>query len=111
EAGYMYIYLSNEGEELVDVFFDDFKVTHTKSPIIEATDYFAYGSISQSYTRENAVENKIKFNSRELQNELSLNLYDYKKRFYDPSLGRFISVDPLAGQFPWWTPYQFAGLM
>src|SRR3546814_5224954 len=26
EAGNMYIYISNEGEELVDVFFDDLKV-------------------------------------------------------------------------------------
>lgn len=30
-------------------------------------------------------------------------------RIYDPRVGRFLSVDPIAGSFPWYTPYQFAG--
>lgn len=28
---------------------------------------------------------------------------------YDPRLGRFLSTDPLTQQYPWYTPYQFAG--
>jgi RHS repeat-associated protein len=41
---------------------------------------------------------------------LGLDLYDFKKRFYDPSLGRFLSIDPKAGipsQYRL-SPYQFA---
>ena len=30
-------------------------------------------------------------------------------RIYDPRIGRFLSVDPLTKDFPWYTPYQFAG--
>jgi Metallopeptidase toxin 3 len=30
-------------------------------------------------------------------------------RIYDPRLGRFLSVDPIAAEYPWYTPYQFAG--
>ncbi len=30
-------------------------------------------------------------------------------RAYDPRLGRFPSVDPIARQYPWLSPYQFAG--
>ena len=30
-------------------------------------------------------------------------------RMYDPRVGRFLSVDPLAGKYPFYTPYQFAG--
>ncbi len=30
-------------------------------------------------------------------------------RIYDPRLGRFLSVDPLSPEYPWYTPYQFAG--
>ncbi|WP_290790916.1 RHS repeat-associated core domain-containing protein [Flavihumibacter sp. UBA7668] len=30
-------------------------------------------------------------------------------RIYDPWLGRFLSVDPLTKDYPWYTPYQFAG--
>ena len=35
--------------------------------------------------------------------------YDYGFRIYNPGLGRFLSIDPLAKDFPWYTPYQFAG--
>jgi RHS repeat-associated protein len=47
----------------------------------------------------------------ELDNELKGegNSIDYEKRFYDPRIGRFLSIDPLEEYFPWYTPYQFAG--
>lgn len=35
--------------------------------------------------------------------------YDYGFRIYNPNLGRFLSVDPLSIDYPWYTPYQFAG--
>ena len=37
------------------------------------------------------------------------NIFDYGFRIYNPRLGRFLSVDPLAPSFPWYTPYQYAG--
>ena len=37
--------------------------------------------------------------------------YDYGFRIYDPSIARFLSVDPLTKSYPWYTPYQFAGNM
>jgi RHS repeat-associated protein len=37
--------------------------------------------------------------------------YDYGFRIYNPSLGKFLSVDPLTASYPWYTPYQFAGNM
>jgi hypothetical protein len=33
---------------------------------------------------------------------------DYGERIYEPRLGKFFSVDPITGQYPWLTPYQFA---
>ncbi len=35
--------------------------------------------------------------------------YDYGFRIYNPGIGKFLSVDPLTQQYPWYTPYQFAG--
>ena len=37
--------------------------------------------------------------------------YDYGFRIYNPSIGKFLSVDPLTCAYPWYTPYQFAGNM
>ena len=51
------------------------------------------------------------FNGKENDNEVkgTGNQQDYGMRIYDPRLGRFLSVDPLAQSYPWYTPYQFAG--
>jgi RHS repeat-associated protein len=35
--------------------------------------------------------------------------YGYGFRIYNPGIARFLRVDPLAPDYPWYTPYQFAG--
>jgi len=49
------------------------------------------------------------FNGKEKDNDMDGNNYDYGFRIYNPGLGRFLSVDPLAPKYPFYTPYQFAG--
>jgi RHS repeat-associated protein len=51
------------------------------------------------------------FNGMEKDDEVKGggNSYDYKNRFYDPRIARFLSIDKLTHDFPWYTPYQFAG--
>ena len=54
--------------------------------------------------------NLYKYNGNEEQTDFNLNLYDFNARFYDPQLGRFTSVDPLAddrNQLDM-SPYQYA---
>jgi RHS repeat-associated protein len=34
--------------------------------------------------------------------------YDYGFRIYNPNLGRFLSLDPIAKEFPWNSPYSYA---
>ena len=36
-------------------------------------------------------------------------IQDYGLRLYNPAIAKFLSVDPLAPDYPWYTPYQFAG--
>jgi RHS repeat-associated protein len=38
-------------------------------------------------------------------------IQDYGFRLYNPTIGKFLSVDPLTASYPWYTPYQFAGNM
>ena len=55
QAGYMYIYLSNDNPTVSEVYFDDFKVTQVKSPVIQTDDYYPFGLTFNSYSRENTV--------------------------------------------------------
>jgi RHS repeat-associated protein len=50
------------------------------------------------------------FNNKEKDDEVVGvgNMYDYGDRMYNPRLGRFFAVDPLASQYPELSPYQFA---
>ena len=50
------------------------------------------------------------FNGKENDSEWgSQVIQDYGFRIYNPSIGKFLSVDPLRQSYPWYTPYQFAG--
>jgi len=42
---------------------------------------------------------KYKFQGQELSEELGYNMYEYKYRHYDASIGRFVSIDPLANTY------------
>ena len=61
----MYIYISNEEETQLEVFFDDFKVDHIKSPVVQMDDYYPFGLTFNSYLRENATPNQYLNNGKE----------------------------------------------
>lgn len=51
---------------------------------------------------------RYKYNGKELQDELGLNVYDYQNRTYDPATGRWLQMDPLAEKGRRWSPYTYA---
>ncbi len=83
-------------------------VVDQSANVIQATDYYPYGLPFQYNSLE---KNRYLYNNKEIQNQslgsVFLGTYDYGARFYDPELGRWHSVDPLASDFPSWTPYHF----
>ncbi|MDR6968889.1 RHS repeat-associated protein [Flavobacterium arsenatis] len=51
---------------------------------------------------------QYKFQGQERQDELSLNWDSFKYRNYDYAIGRFMNIDPLAEDYTYQSPYNFA---
>src|SRR5690606_6346669 len=67
--------------------------------------YITTSGIGGSYEGENGLY-RYGFNGKEMDNETGTQ--DYGMRIYNPGLGRFLSVDPIARDYSELTPYQFA---
>jgi RHS repeat-associated protein len=85
-------------------------ISYFTADIVSATDYYAFGAVMPDRSF-NAAGYRYGFNGKENDNEVkgTGNEQDYGMRIYDDRIGRFLSIDLLTKNYPWYTPYQFAG--
>ncbi|SHK65275.1 RHS repeat-associated core domain-containing protein, partial [Reichenbachiella agariperforans] len=109
EAGYVYIYLSNENgtTDPIDVFFDDFRVEQQYSPIVQKDDYYPFGLSFNSYSNVGMTSQLFKYNAGS-EYDVNLGFYMTQNRMMNPELGRFWGVDALADLFPSMSPMSYA---
>ena len=127
---YRYKYVYNYTDHLGNI-----RMSYTLNPqnnkleILEENHYFPFGLKHSTYipadkkmleliVKQNEEKIKIKivqeteyqykYNGKEWQDELGLNFYDYGARNYDPALGRWMNMDPLAELSRRWSPYTYA---
>ena len=112
KSGYLYLYVSNESN--MNVYFDDIVVHHKSGPVLEINNYRAFGTeiATLSAKAYGKLANKYKYNGKELQNKefsdgSGIDEYDYGARHYDPLLGRWMVVDPLAETSRRWSVYNY----
>ncbi len=79
-------------------------VDYYTADVQSANDYYPFGMSMPGRTLSLANGYRYGFNGKELDNQSPVQ-YDYGFRIYDPRLGRFKSVDPLAHKMPAWSPY------
>jgi RHS repeat-associated protein len=111
QNGYLYIYVSNETDN-IDVFFDNLQVTHVRGPLLEETHYYPFGLTMQGISSKalnGAAENNYKFNGIEQNSSLDINTYDAFYRNLDPQIGRFWQIDPETEQQEFSSPYESMG--
>jgi RHS repeat-associated protein len=109
KSGYLRAYLSNTSPGNRAIYFDDFQVEHILSPVVQADSYDPFGMTlpEQHDERFGGVINEHLFNRKELQSDFDLNWYDYGARMYDPALGKWHAIDPLAEKYVEWSPYNY----
>jgi RHS repeat-associated protein len=90
------------------------RLSYAKNPqtqvleIIEENNYYPFGLKHQGYNIDSKqIGYNYKYNGKELQDELGLNMYDYGARNYDPALGRWMNIDPLAEEMSEWSTYNY----
>jgi RHS repeat-associated protein len=120
QQGYFLVYVSNEEQPTAElnagnVYFDNLVLVTNEGPVMEENHYYPFGLLihSISSTGTGRLENKYKYNGKELQNnEFSdgsgLEWYDYGTRMYDQQIGRWHILDPLSGNSRRWSPYNYA---
>ncbi len=92
------------------MFFDDLEVVHRESAVVQADDYYPFGMTFNSYKRAKGSENRFLYNGNERIDDLDIGLDDFNVRSYDPTIGRFTNVDPLADEPEQMdqSPYQYS---
>jgi RHS repeat-associated protein len=78
-----------------------------KEEMIQINNYYAFGLNMEGNWNGATGANKYQYNGKELNDDLGLNWNDYGARFYDPAMARWQTVDPLAGKYSRWSPYNY----
>ena len=103
--GFVYVYVSNETNANLNVFFDDLRVTHQYAPIAISMDYYPFGlpMEARSYARE---DYRFGYQGEFAEKDEETGWNAFQLRMYDPKIGRWLSPDPY-GEFH--SPYLAMG--
>ncbi len=114
-GGYGYVYYYTDQLDNIRLSYTDADGNGSINPsteIIKEANFYPFGLVHKGY---NSVVNpigssfhKYDYQNQERQDELGLNWLQFKYRMYDPALGRFVSIDPLADSYVHNATYAFA---
>lgn len=78
-------------------------------PHIHHSDYYPFGLTFNSSERSGYTSNLNLYQSKEWQQDLGLDTYDFEVRMYDPVLGRTFQLDPHLENYYGLSPYSWTG--
>jgi RHS repeat-associated protein len=83
--------------------------TTASTEVLQENHYYPFGMNMSGPWQDDAAarNNQYLYNGKELNEDFGLGLYDYGARWYDASLGRWWSPDPLAEKYRRWSGYNY----
>ncbi len=103
-------YVYNYTDHLGNVRLSYTKGSDGKAQVVEESNYYPFGLKHSTYNTvvDPIAENyKYGYNRKEFEDDLGVNWYSYGFRNYDPSLGRWMNMDPVAENAVSWTGYRY----
>ena len=80
-----------------------------KIEVLERNLYYPFGAVLEgTWNSETDPLHNYRYNGKEWHGEAELGWLDFGFRYYDPAIGRFPSVDPIADQFAFVSPFNYA---
>ncbi|MFT5264982.1 MAG: RHS repeat-associated protein, partial [Polaribacter sp.] len=88
---------------------DDYYNEMNAHEVIQENHYYPFGMGMEGSWQgvTSTPDNKYTYNGKEMQDDLGLDWLDYGARMYDPSIGRWNAVDPLAEQYYSYSGYNY----
>jgi RHS repeat-associated protein len=76
--------------------------------VLQENHYYPFGlNFDGNWKNDAARDNRYQYNGKEINDDFGLNWNDYGARWYDGSVGRWWSVDPLAEKSIAWSSYNY----
>ncbi len=85
-------------------------VLNEKGEVVQSTNYYPFGmSFAELQPKNDQDKQHYKYNGKELDKSHGVNMYEYGASMYDPAIGRFSTIDPMAEKYYSMSPYCYAG--
>lgn len=112
-GGYTYVYNYKDQVQNVRLSYADLDGNGSINPsteILHERSYYPFGLLHKGYNNQinGVVSNYKQYQDQEFTEDLGLNVHEWKYRFSDPAIGRFWSIDPLADDYRYQSPYNFS---
>lgn len=112
QGGYNYVYNYIDHLGSVRLSYTDADGNGSINPaneIIEENNFYPYGLKMKGFNEVvnphgNSAAKRWKYNGKELDSNFDIDTYDFGARNYDPTIGRWMNIDPLAEKY-----YDFSG--
>ncbi|MEM7552431.1 MAG: RHS repeat-associated core domain-containing protein [Bacteroidota bacterium] len=105
KPGFLYLYVSNESDQDMDIYFDDFQVEHQFNDVVIASDYYPFGLVMDGRKIQRG-NYRFGYQGEFSEKDEETDWNSFEARMYDPTIGRWTVPDP-ARQFL--SPYNGMG--